>query len=128
MKTIQKMMTAMTLIVIITFTTQAAESAAVKKAKEAVAEAAPYDWKILAESADICFSKGENIDEAMKWIDKSIEINKDPLNLEVKADYLVAQGKNKQAMKYYVEAIKAGKEQNFWFDSSGLQAKIWKLR
>lgn len=130
MKTIQKMYWMTAILAVCSFTAlgYSGESNAVKKAKEAVEEAAPYDWRTLAESAKVCFKKKENVDLALKWIDKSIEINKDPFNLEIKGDYYQSIGDNKEAMKLYYDAITTGKEQNFWFDTSELQAKIWKLR
>ena len=128
MKNLKALTLLILLITVVTIApSYATTSNAVKKAKQAVSES-PYDWKILAESAEICFSQGENIEEAMKWVDKSIEINKDPKNLEIKADFLVAQGKKAEALEYYVEAINTGKSQNFWFDTSALQKKLWELR
>ena len=64
----------------------------------------------------------------MAWIEKSIEIQKDPLNLEILADYYVEKNETERATKTYIQAIEAGKEQNFWFDSSDLQAKLWNLK
>ncbi len=127
MKTISRVFVLLVLFSLSSQSMATTTSNAVKKAQEAVSES-PYDWKILAESAVICFKKGENIDEAMKWINKSIEINKDPMNLEIKADYLVEQGKKKEASKFYIEAINTAKNQNFWYDTSDLQQKLWKLR
>ena len=130
MKSIQKMSWATVLIAVCSFGAlgYSGESNAVKKAKVAVKEAEPYDWKTLAESAQVCFKKKENLEMAMEWINKSIEINKDPFNLEIKGDYFESIGEEKEAMKLYYEAITVGKEQSFWFDSSDIQAKIWKLR
>lgn len=128
MKTIQRLMGILALSTVLIFTAEASDSNAVKKAKEAVEEAKPYDWKTLAESAAVCFKKNENTTEALNWINKSIEINKDPINLEIKADYYAAINEKKQALSLYAEAINTGKNQNFDFDSSKLQAKIWELR
>ncbi|RED94413.1 hypothetical protein [Marinoscillum furvescens] len=131
MKTIQKMIGALALVGLLTFTATASstgESKSVKKAKEAVEEAAGYDWKTLAESAQVCFKKDQNIDQAMIWIEKSIEIQEDPFNLEILADYYASKGENDLAMSTYVRAIDAGRAQNFWYDNSHLQAKIWELR
>jgi len=129
MKIFQKTIAMIALAAIVSFSAQAApESNAVKKAKEAVEEAAPYDWKTLASSAEICFKKKENTELALEWINKSIEINKDPKNLEIKADYFASIGEKSKALALYSEAINTGKEQNFWFDSSDLQDKIWSLR
>ncbi|MFH6982364.1 hypothetical protein [Marinoscillum luteum] len=130
MKSIQRMMGVAALIMIFTYSTQATpdDSNAVKKAKDAVEGAAPYDWKTMAQSAKVCFRKQENVEQALEWINKSIEINKDPFNLEIKADYYRDKGEKDEALKLYSEALKVGKEQNFWFDGTDIQAKIWKLR
>lgn len=130
MKMIQKLIGATALVAVFSLTSLAGpgQSNAVKKAIEAVNEAEPYDWKTLAESAKVCFKKGENVEQALQWIDKSIEINKDPMNLEIKGDYYSATGAKEEALKLYSEAITVGKAQNFWYDTSELQSKIWNLR
>lgn len=130
MKMIQKTIGMLAMVIMFSTTAWAAtgESYAVKKAKEAVAEAESYDWKTLATSAKVCFRKGENTEQALEWINQSIKIQKDPINLEIKADYYAGIGEKNDALKYYSEAIDAGKKQNFWFDSSSLQSKIWELR
>lgn len=130
MKSIKKMYWMTAIVAICSFTAlgYSGESNAVKKAKEAVKEAEAYDWRTLAESAQVCFDKKENVGQALEWIDRSIEINKDPFNLEVKGDYYRSIGDNKKAMRLYYEAITVGKSQNFWFESSKIQGKIWDLR
>ncbi|XOV95189.1 MAG: tetratricopeptide repeat protein [Bacteroidota bacterium] len=100
------------------------ESKTVEKARDAV-ESSSSNWKVLAESAEKCFRKGQNVDQAMEWINKSIEINPDPMNHEIKGDYYKSQNQYKKAMEQYFKAIVTGKEQNFWFDDKGLQKKIW---
>lgn len=129
MKTIQKMMGIFALSSALAFSaTASSDSHAVKKAKEAVEEAKPYDWKTLAKSAEVCFRKNENTTEALEWIDKSIEIYKNPMNLEIKGDYYASANKKADALALYSEAIQIGKDQNFDFDTSKLQEKIWNLR
>ncbi|MEQ8881197.1 MAG: hypothetical protein RLQ12_16250 [Cyclobacteriaceae bacterium] len=103
------------------------ESKAVEKAREAV-ESSASDWKILAESAQKCFKKGQNIDQAMEWINKSIEINPDPFNYEVKGDYYKSIKHYRKALQQYHEAILVGKKQNFWYDNGHLQKKIWESK
>ncbi|MEQ8338211.1 MAG: hypothetical protein RIA62_12735 [Cyclobacteriaceae bacterium] len=103
------------------------ESKAVEKAREAV-ESSASDWKVLAESAQKCFKKGQNIDQAMEWINKSIEINPDPFNYEVKGDYYKSIKHYRKALQQYHEAILVGKKQNFWYDNGHLQKKIWESK
>jgi len=103
------------------------ESKIVEKAREAV-ESSASDWKVLAESAQKCFKRNENVEQAMQWIDKSIEINPDPFNYEVKGDYYNSKKQYKMAMEQYYKAILTGKEQNFWYDNKHLQKKIWESK
>ena len=110
------------------FASDPAESKTVEKAREAVESADSYDWQVLAKSAEKCFKKNQNIDQAMEWINKSIEINPDPSNLEIKGDYYRSVGKPSKAIEAYYEAIIVGKDQNFWFDNSHLQKKIWDIK
>ncbi len=100
----------------------------VEKAKTAVSNADDSDWETLAQSAEICFMKNENIDEALTWIDKSIAIKATPYNLVVKADYLSTSGKNKEALKFYYQALIKTKEINPQANTDDLQKKIWELR
>lgn len=104
------------------------ESKTVEKAREAVESSSSSDWKVLAESAEKCFKKDENIEQAMEWINKSIEINPDPLNYEIKGDFHASKNQYKKALEQYHKAIIIGKEQNFWFDNGDLQKKIWKSK
>ena len=103
------------------------ESKTVEKAREAV-ESSSSNWKVLAESAQKCFKKDENIDQAIEWINKSIEINPDPFNYEIKGDYYSSKKQYKMAVEQYYNAIVIGKEQNFWHDNKHLQKKIWESR
>lgn len=133
MNTLRKINLAVVLVFAITFTAFSGsitegKSRAVKKAIEAVEAAEAYDWQTLAKSAAVCFEKKENMEQALTWITKSIELNEDPYNLEVMGDYYSGEGQNKKAMEYYYKAITVGKEQNFWNDSQRLQKKIWDLR
>tara|TARA_B100000941_G_scaffold289430_1_gene268478 strand:- start:92963 stop:93508 length:546 start_codon:yes stop_codon:yes gene_type:complete len=103
------------------------ESKVVEKAREAV-ESSSSDWKVLAESAQKCFKKEQNIDQAMEWINKSIEINPDPSNYEIKGDYYKSVKQYRKALQQYYEGILVGKKQNFWYDSRHLQKKVWESK
>lgn len=127
MKTFQKIMIAAIVVGAFTFNAEAKESNAVKKAKEAV-EAEPADWQTLAKSAKVCFRKGENTDQALKWIDESISLKKTAQNLEIKGDYYASVNNNEKALAYYAEAANVGRSNDPKFDSSKLQTKIWKMR
>lgn len=130
-----KSLSKLTIVVIIAvlFTSQAfangdPNSKLVEKAKKAVSEADATDWETLAQSAEICFMKNENIEEASQWINKSIEIKATPYNLEVKGDYLSSIGENKEAISNYYQAILKSKEEDSNKSTEKLQSKMWKLR
>ena len=101
---------------------------AVEKARKAVAKAAVDDWKTLAESSKILIRKNTNLSEALGWIEKSIAINKNVENLELLGDYYAKTSNNREAMIWYIEAIKEGKKNDFYFNSKGLEEKISKAR
>jgi uncharacterized membrane protein YvbJ len=100
----------------------------VEKAKTAVSNADESDWETLAQSSEICFIKGENIEEALVWIDRSIAIKETSYNLEDKADYLSKVSRDKEAMKLYYQALLITKEINPQANTENLQQKIWNLR
>lgn len=100
----------------------------VEQAKKAVDEAEANDWETLAQSAEICLIKKENIKEAAEWIDKSIAIKATPYNLELKGDYLKSIGKKKEATSFYYMAIVQIKNEDSNKDTSDLQSKMWALR
>ena len=96
----------------------------VEKAREAVKNADDNDWQTLNKSAKVCIRKGVNMEEALVWINKSISINKNMENLELRGDYYFKFGNNRQAMISYVEVIKFGNANIVNYDSSLIEAKI----
>ncbi|WP_258105049.1 hypothetical protein [Marinoscillum sp. MHG1-6] len=100
----------------------------VQKAIDAVANAEDNDWETLAQSAEICFMKKENMEEAVTWIEHSIKIKETPYNMEVYGDYLASVGKNKEARRHYYNAIVLIKQKEPTSENTRLQQKIWDLR
>jgi len=98
------------------------------KARQAVEQASPEDWKTLAESAEICFQKMVNLREAADWIDQSLSIKETSYNLEVKGDYYFASNLHDEALTYYVRSMIKGMEETPGFDTRDIQAKIVKVR
>ncbi len=99
----------------------------VDKAKAAVENASPDDWKTYAKSAQILIRKKADMSEAKKWIEKSIAIKETPLNLEVMGDYYVKNNLPKKAINYYIKSMDKMKEQNdATIDTSAIQDKIVK--
>ena len=96
----------------------------VLKARDAVSNAATDDWYTLAMSAEKCVAKETNLEEAVQWLHKSLEIRETAINLEVMGDYYMAVDSPKEAISYYVKSMSAGKANDFYFDGSSLQAKI----
>ena len=71
------------------------------KARTAVENAAPDDWKTYAKSAQKCIRKKVNLKEAATWIDKSLSIKETAYNLEVKGDYYAAMNLPEKAIEMY---------------------------
>ncbi|MFY0598674.1 MAG: hypothetical protein JXR03_03310 [Cyclobacteriaceae bacterium] len=131
MKSLTKITLASLMMMFITVQTFAGDdpnSKLVEKAKKAVEEAESNDWETLAQSAEICFIKKENLEQAVQWINKSIEIKETTYNLEVQGDYLSSIGKRKEAKSAYYKAILIAKESEFDANTGRLQKKLWKLR
>lgn len=100
----------------------------VEKARIAVKNAAPDDWKTLTKSAKFLIKKNIHMDEALTWLEKSIAIDKNTENLELLGDYYLETGNNRLAMISYIEVIKLEKAENSNFNTSALQDKIAKAR
>ena len=97
---------------------------AVNKAKNAVEQASPDDWKTLEESARVCIKKGKNMKEAAEWINASIAIKATPSNLELKGDYYLKNNLPEKALQYYIQSSKSIKEQNANNSTFHLEEKI----
>ncbi len=94
------------------------------KAREAVANASPDDWKTLAINAEKCMKKSVNLKEAAAWLDKSLEIKKDAYNLRVKGDYYKANNLPDEALEYYIKSIQAGLADDINYRDVDTQLKI----
>ncbi|MEL6560468.1 MAG: hypothetical protein AAFQ94_19920 [Bacteroidota bacterium] len=97
----------------------------ISKAREAVASA-PDNWYILASSAEACFENHTNLEEAKKWIDKSISLQKNKYTLQVMGDYYMESEQPKKALEYYVLSLQKAKEGESKTDVKAQQAKIAK--
>ena len=97
---------------------------AVTKAKTAVEQASPDDWKTLEQSARVCIRKGQNMTEAAEWINASIAIKATSSNLELKGDYYVKNNLPEKALQYYVKSSKSLKEANANNSTVHLEEKI----
>ena len=85
-------------------------------------------WKDYAKSANMCIKKNTNLDEAHGWLEKSIELDKNPDNLEAMGDYYLASNDKRKAADYYLESLKAGVMENPNYQDESLQKKLTKLQ
>ncbi len=97
----------------------------ISKAREAVASS-PDNWYILATSAEACFEKHTNMEEAKKWIDKSMKLAKNKYTLQVMGDYYFESEQPSKALEYYVLSLKMAKEGKSEANVKDQQAKIAK--
>lgn len=98
-----------------------------EKAREAVENASPDDWKTYAESAERCIKKGVNLKEASSWLDKSLAIKETAYNLKVKGLYYEKNNLPEEALQAYVKSLKAGLAQDINYVDSETQKKVAEL-
>ncbi|HSB63335.1 MAG TPA: DUF2911 domain-containing protein, partial [Thermoanaerobaculia bacterium] len=77
-------------------------------AKDAVAKAKPDDWQTPLRAARYLYDEKYALDDAARWIDKSIATKATFANLSVKANALAADGKKKEAVATAEKALAAG--------------------
>lgn len=77
--------------------------------KRAFEDAKPDDWVIYAVGANYAADNNIHLDEAMKWVDKSLSIKETYYNYFVKAKLLGKQGKTKEAFQYIEKSRVSGK-------------------
>ncbi|HEX7615142.1 MAG TPA: DUF2911 domain-containing protein [Thermoanaerobaculia bacterium] len=77
-------------------------------AKDAVAKAKADDWQTPLTAARYLYDNTYALDDAGKWIDKSIATKATFGNLSVKASALAAEGKKKDAVAMAEKALAAG--------------------
>jgi hypothetical protein len=77
-----------------------------KNLRDAIASAAPDDWRILARAANFCRENKVDLEEANAWIDKSIKIKETALNHFVKAEMLEQEGRTREAVAEAEKALK----------------------
>jgi len=87
------------------FTVEFDTNALVWKEIETQLAAKPDDATILLQSARYAMQKGERLDDAMKWVDRSIAAKEGYSNQEVKAKILQKQGKTAEAIKHLDRAL-----------------------
>ncbi|MGZ5380303.1 MAG: DUF2911 domain-containing protein [Thermoanaerobaculia bacterium] len=78
-------------------------------AKEAVAKAKADDWQTPLTAARYLYDNKYALDDAARWLDKSIATKATFGNLSTKANALAAEGKTKDAIATAEKALAAGK-------------------
>ena len=66
---------------------------------------AQYEWQAPNQAAQFCLNKKINLDEALKWVDLSIQNEERFENLTTKADLLKAMNKPDEAKKIWDQAL-----------------------
>jgi tetratricopeptide (TPR) repeat protein len=87
-------------------------------------------WQVLNAAAGYALSQKIYLNEAMGWIARSIALDKNPRNLQTKADLLAEAGKVDDAIATAEEAVKLAKQRNPNANTSGLEKRIsdWKAK
>lgn len=105
-------------------TAEAKNDKTIEKARMAVENASPDDWKTYAKSAKMLIGKKSSMTEAKQWIEKSISIRETSSNLEIFGDYYVANNVPRKASEYYIKSMKKMREENPGCNVSEIQAKV----
>lgn len=105
-------------------TAEAKNDKTIEKARMAVENASPDDWKTYAKSAKMLIGKKSSMTEAKQWIEKSISIRETSSNLEIFGDYYVANNVPRKASEYYIKSMKKMREENPGCNVSEIQSKV----
>lgn len=97
----------------------------IDKLRASVESATATDWAAYSDAAERCIELKTNLSEAYVWIEKSIAINSNTENLEIKGDYLALNGAKDMAIEVYNKAILAGVIEGK--DIAKLQKKVLKI-
>jgi len=108
----------------------ATQEQAMANIRAAMAEVKADDWRTPFQCAQYCFNAGVNLEEAMKWAEKSVAVKEGYLNLGLLADMKMKAGNTKEAISAAERAIKAGKEDPNKPDTRALETKLseWKSK
>lgn len=87
------------------FTVSVSDETTVANIRNQMRGRAQYEWQSLNQAAQFCVTKKINLDEALKWVDSSIQNEERFENLSTKADVLKAMNKPEDAKKAWEQAI-----------------------
>jgi hypothetical protein len=87
-------------------------------------------WQLLASAARYAVDNGLYMNDAMAWADRSIALDRNPRNLQVKAELLAKAGKTADAIALGEEAIKMAKAKDANANTAQLEALVtgWKKK
>ncbi len=88
------------------------DSIVTARMKRAMSRAGEHDWKIYAEAAEYFVEQDKELAQALRWAEKSIRIQENPVNLSVKAHILRAISQPTQAYQTLERALKIARSQN----------------
>jgi hypothetical protein len=98
------------------------------KARTAIENSNGEDWEVRASWAKKCIARGINTEEVSKWLDKSLSIQENAYNLEVKGDYYAENKMPEKAIASYIKSISAKLKGSDKYDIASVQAKIAQLK
>ncbi|PWJ37972.1 tetratricopeptide repeat protein [Sediminitomix flava] len=76
-----------------------------ERLKAKVASAEKSDWNTPFKAAKIYILKKKKMSEAYSWLEQSLQAKVTPQNLELKGDYLILHGLEREAFENYKAAI-----------------------
>ncbi len=87
-------------------------------------------WQLLNSAARFTVDNKMYLEEGLKWVERSIALDKNPRNLQTKAELLAQSGKISDAIVTAEEAVKIAKEKDPKANISGIEKMIedWKVK
>lgn len=88
------------------------------------------NWQLLASAARYAVDNDLYLSDAMGWADRSIALDRNPRNLQVKAELLAKSGKVAEAITLGEEAVKMAKAKDAKANTAALEALVtgWKAK
>ena len=83
--------------------------------------AGQFAWQALDQGAQFCLTRKINLDEALRWVDASIQNEERFENLSTKADILKALNRPDEAKTTWNQALEKGKAQDLYSYGRQLQ-------
>ena len=74
-----------------------------------LAQAKPGDWKSFSDAAEYLLDLDKDLAQALKWVDRSLQIRETPVNLHVKARLQRALGQASESVQTLEKALKLAK-------------------